>query len=329
MENLAHDLFLLTTNLTQLQSKDLVIKIFIESVNSIFLHRHFIWHSDNTSSGNDIQVCTRSKTYGFIQFDNKPGLDAESYGMVQNAIQILAVVLEKLEHDHLLADEKLHLQKLVDEKINAIKENEEALRESEEIFNKFMEHSPIYVFFKDENIRAIRLSKNFESMLGKPIKELLGKNMEELFPSKLAKSMVEDDMKILKEGREITVDEEFNGRSYTTIKFPIQIDEKTSYLAGYAIDITERKKAEEALRVSEAKFRPTFELSPVGIVIVGLDKRFIRCNNAFLQSLGYQEENLLGKTIADITFPDDRHLGMEAMMAMVNGELDTSKIQKR
>ena len=55
-------------------------------------------------------------------------------------------------------------------------------------------------------------------------------------------------------------------------------------------DITERVRAEEKLRRSETNFRQTFDLSPVGIVLVGLDKRFIQCNNSFAQFLGYSEE---------------------------------------
>jgi PAS domain S-box-containing protein len=125
---------------------------------------------------------------------------------------------------------------------------EEALHKSEEIFRHFMEYSPIYIFFKDENIRAVTLSNNFEKMLGKPVSELLGKTMDELFPSDLAKEMVKDDLSILHEGKVITVDEELNGHFFTTTKFPIVIDGKASYLAGYTIDITERKKVEEALQ---------------------------------------------------------------------------------
>jgi two-component system, cell cycle sensor histidine kinase and response regulator CckA len=141
---------------------------------------------------------------------------------------------------------------------------EEALRDSEEIFKQFMDHSPVYVFFKDENIRAIRLSKNFETMLGKPMAELLGKNMEDLFPSELAKSMVADDMRILKEGKEIIVDEELNGRYYTTIKFPLHIEGKPRYLAGYTIDVTERRQAEEALRESERQLNETQKMAQLG-----------------------------------------------------------------
>ncbi len=136
---------------------------------------------------------------------------------------------------------------------------EKALHESEEIFRHFMEYSPIYVFFKDKNIRSLVLSKNYEKLLGKPLGNLIGKNMNELFPSELAMSMVEDDKRVLAEGRVITVEEELNGRFYQTIKFPIVIDGKPSYLAGYTIDITGNKTNEKILRESEEKYRSIFE----------------------------------------------------------------------
>ena len=60
----------------------------------------------------------------------------------------------------------------------------------EEMFEQLLETSPVYVFFKDKNARAIRLSRNYEKMLGIPLEKLLGKNMNELFPSDLAKTMV-------------------------------------------------------------------------------------------------------------------------------------------
>lgn len=160
---------------------------------------------------------------------------------------------------------------------------EAELRESREIFDEFMEHSPIYVFFKDDKIRSLRLSRNFEEMLGKPIDELLGKTMDELFPSELSKTMIEDDLRIMKGGTPLKVEEELHGRFYYTIKFPIYQLGKPKFLAGYTIDITERKMIEETLR------RQVEELQRWQAVIMGREGRVMELKkevNGLLRELG-------------------------------------------
>lgn len=162
---------------------------------------------------------------------------------------------------------------------------------NEEIFNHFMANSPIYIFFKDENIRPVRLSKNYEQLLGKPMSEMIGKSMDELFPSDLAKSMVADDLRILKEGKPITVEEEFNGRTYSTIKFPIFTQGNPTYLAGYTIDITEKKSKDESL----LKLTQAVDQSPNTIVITDLDANIEYANSTFTQVTGYSLEEALGE----------------------------------
>ena len=101
------------------------------------------------------------------------------------------------------------------------------------------------------------------------------------------------------------------------------------YLLTIMIDITDRKQAEEKLVQSEANFRGTFDQSPVGSVMVGLDQRFIRCNWAFCNFLGYSENELIGKTIADITYPEDLELGIKALSQLVEKEMESFTVQKR
>lgn len=128
------------------------------------------------------------------------------------------------------------------------KKNQETLRLNEAIFSSFLEHSPVYVFFKDKDIRAIRLSRNYEQLLGMPINQALGKTLDELIPSDLSKSIVANDLQVLHEGKCVKIIEELNGQIYETTKFPILKDGLPFMLAGFTIDITERTKTEEQVR---------------------------------------------------------------------------------
>ncbi len=65
------------------------------------------------------------------------------------------------------------------------------------------------------------------------------------------------------------------------------------------------------------------------MVMVGTDKRFIHCNDAFCRFLGYPEKELTGKTITEVTHPKDRDLGMQELKSIIDGALETATIQKR
>lgn len=134
--------------------------------------------------------------------------------------------------------------------ITARKRAEAALRQSQELFSLFMRHSPIYAYIKQvtpTDSRVLQASENFKHMVGIAGSEMVGKTMAELFPPDFAAKIVADDWQVVSEGREIALDEELDGRHYTTIKFPLVQDGQT-LLAGYTIDITERKRLEDELR---------------------------------------------------------------------------------
>ena len=89
---------------------------------------------------------------------------------------------------------------------------------------------------------------------------------------------------------------------------------------GLHADITSRKKAEEALLGSEARFRGIFRAAPSGIVLVSREGRFLQVNAAFCDFLGYSEQELLAKTILDATHPDDRERSTEVRRRIWDGE---------
>ncbi len=71
------------------------------------------------------------------------------------------------------------------------------------------------------------------------------------------------------------------------------------------IDITRRKKAEQALLLSEAHFRSGFEDGPIGVTFVDRDLHFIRVNRAFCDMTGYEEAELLQLTTTELTLEED------------------------
>jgi PAS domain S-box-containing protein len=94
-------------------------------------------------------------------------------------------------------------------------------------------------------------------------------------------------------------------------------------------NITDRKKSETELKLSEAQFRGLFIQSHIPTAIVALDKSFIRTNKAFCNFLGYSENEIIGKSIADFTHPNDIELGMNEMRSIKDGEIEFAVLQKR
>jgi len=101
------------------------------------------------------------------------------------------------------------------------------------------------------------------------------------------------------------------------------------YIEGFNVDITGRKRAEEALRENEEKFRRTFDQSPIGASMVGLDATFLRVNDVFCRITGYREDELRGMTYLEITHPDDRAYNLEQANRLLAGEIDRFEFDKR
>jgi PAS domain S-box-containing protein len=215
------------------------------------------------------------------------------------------------------------------EVISERKRVEEALRKSEATFNSFMEHCPVYVFIKDENTRAIRLSRNYEQLLGKPVEDLLGKTMDELLPSEMAKKMVEDDLSVIRGGKPIKVVEELDGRIYETTKFPIIQPDKSSLLAGFTVDITDRRRTEEALLQSEELYRGMFENASIGITRVSLDGIYREVNPAMTRILGYSPAELTGRPVAGFTYPDDLERRAHFLSDLIEGRIVSGEQERR
>jgi PAS domain S-box-containing protein len=96
-----------------------------------------------------------------------------------------------------------------------------------------------------------------------------------------------------------------------------------------ALDVTERKQAEQALRQSQAQFRATFEQAAVGIAHMNLEGGWLRVNQKLCEIVGYSAAELAGLTFQDITHPDDLETDLACMRQLLAGEIQTYSIEKR
>jgi PAS domain S-box-containing protein len=94
-------------------------------------------------------------------------------------------------------------------------------------------------------------------------------------------------------------------------------------------DITERKRAEAALRESEERFQNAFEHAAIGMALVAPDGRWVKVNRSLCSLVGYSEEELLTKTFQDITHPDDLSDDLAFVRQMLAKEIRTYGLEKR
>ncbi|MBF0529460.1 MAG: PAS domain S-box protein, partial [Deltaproteobacteria bacterium] len=94
-------------------------------------------------------------------------------------------------------------------------------------------------------------------------------------------------------------------------------------------DITERKRAETVLRVSEARFRLIYEHMKIGVKQVSLTFRIEFANDAFCRMLGYREEELIGKHLKDITHPESIEENLRQQARLASGKIDSYHMEKR
>ncbi len=94
-------------------------------------------------------------------------------------------------------------------------------------------------------------------------------------------------------------------------------------------DITQRKKAEEALKNSEKKFRETFENATIGIALIHIDGKLFDVNSALSEMLGYSKEELNSFTFFDITYSDDLEISKNVLKSLIGGTNTNVRFEKR
>ena len=171
------------------------------------------------------------------------------------------------------------------------KRAERELRESEQRFARFMQYLPGLAWIKDVRGRYIYANDAAERAFRTARAELYGKTDEEVFPPEIAAQFQHNDKQAMSSGTGVQVVEALeqeNGVHHSLVsKFPILgSDGQVALVGGMAIDITEQRRVEQALRQSEERFRGLMEQAPFSIQVFSPDGRTRRVNRAWEELWG-------------------------------------------
>ena len=116
---------------------------------------------------------------------------------------------------------------------------------------------------------------------------------------------------------------------FENVAGPVLDGDKVTGVMLISTDISRRIRQERALEESEAKFRSIFEGGAVAMVMLGLDRRLVEVNQSLCDMLGFTREELLGKTMADITYPEDIDVDADLRPMLLEGAIPNYSIEKR
>jgi PAS domain S-box-containing protein len=185
---------------------------------------------------------------------------------------------------------------------------EDLMRQSEQRFRTLAETATDTIITIDTHNHILFANSATEQLFGYPQQELLGQPLTMLMPERFRdvhetaltrylktgkKQRVWDSMELTglhRDGRELSLEVAFG-----------EVREHGEHtFTGIIRDISERKRADEAVRSSERRFSTAFNANPTLSTISTPDGRFLNVNEQFLKASGYSRDEVIGKTALEL-----------------------------
>jgi len=186
--------------------------------------------------------------------------------------------------------------------ISEQKKANKALMESEAKYRRVIENAPDGIINLNFYGEMVDINKQFSLMTKFSREELINTNFRDLLPKEeqiafdaMLKSVINGKLKV----------SEFNLRTKKKQIIPVEVNSKVivekNEIQGFVRDITERKKAEQLLKLSEEKFSKVFHMSPESIIILSAETgEILDLNKSAVKTMGFTKEHYLGKTDIEI-----------------------------
>jgi len=227
-----------------------------------------------------------------ISFEKKPIVDLENWNQTKQGKKVCL-----LTNGIPILDENGNLTgyRGVDKDITKRKQIMGKLQKSEERYRNLLENSSDSIYLLDYEWRHVLVNKAATRFVKMPKEKLIGNKLTDLFPDIEKTLFFKTFKKVMETRKPDTVVDEYIFEDGRRGFYEVNVSPVPEGILCISRDITERKKAEEALRKSEKNYGVLFESTKDGILISNSKDRILSANPAAAKMLGYKEpEELLG-----------------------------------
>lgn len=218
-------------------------------------------------------------------------------------IESLEIQLKHLKNDLKITQEEYdnsvrkyfeiytNLEKIIEERTQDLVKTQHVLEQKGRELQIMLDATPALIYYKDPDHRYLRVNKAFAETLGLPINEILGHSHRELFPS-AAQSDTEPDHQVIETGNPVLGSLEMlpvrsGTRQIQLDRIPYRnSDDQVIGIIGFALDVTELKKAEKEKKALEDQLTQAQKMESIGVLAGGVAHDF---NNVLGVILGYSQ----------------------------------------
>jgi PAS domain S-box-containing protein len=189
---------------------------------------------------------------------------------------------------------------------------EDDLSRRGQLLRHVIENAPDLVFVKNRVGQILFANPASLQVLGRRLEQVIGRTTAEVVADPAAARILEEnDRRVMASGQQEQVEEVVPtpGGEHVFLSTKSPWRDSAGQVIGTVViarDITARKRTEEALRVSERRFRALIEKSSDMVLLVDGEGRYAFWSPAATEALGWSEGDVLGKHALRLVHPDDR-----------------------